>query len=66
MTNLKEFDHCWKILSKPTFRGCSETSGGIACCYPGYVIQPKLDDDQSPGWITCEAKCVEPDGGVGY
>ena len=46
--------------------GCSETSGGVACCYPGYVIQPVPNDPQSAGWTACEAKCIEPDGGVGY
>jgi hypothetical protein len=52
----------FKYALKP---GCTETSTGD-CCYPGYVIQPNLDTPNDPGWQACEAKCIEPDGGIGY
>lgn len=46
--------------------GCSPTTGGSACCFPGYVIQPKIGDDTSTGWTACVSACIEPDGGVAY
>jgi hypothetical protein len=48
----------FKYSVKP---GCT---GGVECCWG--VLQPQLGEAQSDGWVACEAKCIEPDGGVGY
>jgi len=37
---------------------CSATSADLSCCYPGYVIRPKVEDP------ACAATCIEPDGGI--
>jgi hypothetical protein len=41
--------------------GCT---GGSECCWG--ILQPQLGDSNSEGWVACEAKCIEPDGGIGY